>query len=167
MFLINLHHVGIAVADLDASLAGGATFTEDRAEGSSALSLDGQDDHLLVAGLQLDDVFTVSLWAKILPGAQNIQGLAVNSGGGFAGTRTFERRAAIGGQPLHGAGEIGVSGSGARDARGLVDAPVLVVYLYGERRSDRDAVSDSGQNVGGVAFDRHSPATTESPLTAP
>ena len=67
-----------------AQLLNGAAFTNNSAEGSASVALDGTNDYVSVGTIILSNQFTIAMWARIASGATNIQTLAANSGGGFS-----------------------------------------------------------------------------------
>ena len=99
--------------------------------------------------------------------------------GGFAGGGALENVAGFGEIVFQGSGEIGVAGAGRGDAlvfcgiavadgqRFLPIFPVAIGDLHGDRGADGDAVTNAGEDVGGVALDLHAAAAAVALLAAP
>ena len=69
-----------------AQLLNGAAFSTNCAEGTACAALDGANDYVNGGTITLGNQFTVTLWARIVSSATNIQTLAANAGSGFSTT---------------------------------------------------------------------------------
>ena len=89
--------------------------------------------------------------------------------GGLAGAGALERAAAVGGQPLDAAGQVGVARARTRDGRrlrGVVKAVVLVGDLQRDGRAERDAGARTGQHADAVGLDALATSAAVAPLPA-
>src|SRR5690606_37017233 len=92
-----------------------------------------------------------------------------DAAGRLAGGGSLERLAAVGGEPLDRAGEVGVPGAGAVDGGRLlevVEAGVAVGDEVDERGARGASAADAAEGLDVVGLDLHPPAAPEPALAA-
>src|SRR5690606_1960671 len=88
-------------------------------------------------------------------------GAGGDAGGGLTGAGALERCAAVGGEPLGAAGEVGVAWAGTVDggrAQRVVDARILVGDAEGQGGADGAAAAHAGDDLDAVLLDALSAA---------